>query len=149
RSTTAEEATVYLEELLGRYRKKVIYWCLCMTGQREEAADLAQDIFLKVLNHLGTFRGESRFSTWLYQIARNHCNDFLKRRRLQLFEPLADAVIDRPADARLPIEQKLDRQEILKVFMDTVSTSLTDVEKKVAYMHFADGVTLPEITRLL
>lgn len=151
RSAMAEEATPYLEELLRRYRKKVIYWCFRMTGQREEASDLAQEIFLKVCHHLRAFRRESRFSTWLYQIARNHCADFLKRRRPQLFESLEDSdkVFNLPAPAGPAIEQRLDRQEAIKVFMNLVNTTLTDTERKVAYMHFMDGLKLPEITQLL
>ncbi|MBI1745751.1 MAG: sigma-70 family RNA polymerase sigma factor [Acidobacteria bacterium] len=150
-SVTTEEAEPYLGELLGRYHKKVIRWCLHMTGRREDAADLAQEIFMKVMNHLERFRGESRFSTWLYQIARNHCRDFLKQRRHELFQPLEDSesFFNLPAPSGPSIEMRLDRQEALKVFMNSVNTSLTDLEKNVAYMHFADGMTLSDITQML
>src|SRR5690349_10159444 len=56
--------------LFGRYHRQVAAWCLRFCGDREEAADLAQEVFLRVHERLGSFRGESRFSTWLYTVAR-------------------------------------------------------------------------------
>lgn len=149
RSATAEEAEPYLEELLGRYRRKVIGWCLSMTSRREEASDLAQEISLKVLTHLSSFRAESRFSTWLYQIVRNHCSDFLKRRQRERIVSIEDSAIGHTMGTSPTIEKHLDRKEVLNVFSQVVNSALTDMERKVAYMHFADGLKLPEITSLL
>ncbi len=149
RSTTAGEAEGYLEELLSRYRNKVISWCLHLTGSTEEASDLAQDIFLKLLNGLSSFRGESRFSTWLYQITRNHCNDFFKRRHHESLESFDESIIKHVRSEAPSLEQRLDRTDLLKNFMSIVKTALTEMERKVAYMHFADGLTLSEITSLL
>ena len=64
-------ADACLAELYRRYYSKVAAWCLRIGGDRQEAADLAQEVFLRVHERLGSFRGDSRFSTWLYTVTRS------------------------------------------------------------------------------
>jgi len=56
-----------------RHHVKVARWCLSVTGDRESAADLAQENLRKAYQNLSYFKGQSKFSTWLYSITRNHC----------------------------------------------------------------------------
>src|SRR5689334_18354558 len=72
-----------LNELFGRYHTKVALWCYRVTGNREEAADLAQDVLLRAHTHLASWRGNAKFSTWLYMIARNHCFNFVKAKAVR------------------------------------------------------------------
>ena len=65
--------------LVDRYKDMVYTLSLRMTGSREEAEELSQDTFIKVYRSLAKFRGESRFSTWLYKVAYNTCLDHLKK----------------------------------------------------------------------
>ncbi|PYQ99154.1 MAG: hypothetical protein DMF96_08195 [Acidobacteria bacterium] len=69
RSGSLRDAVV--NELFERHYARVARWCLRFAGDRDAAADLAQDVFLKAHRHLGSFKGASRFSTWLYTIVRN------------------------------------------------------------------------------
>ncbi|MDR3308428.1 MAG: sigma-70 family RNA polymerase sigma factor [Tannerella sp.] len=57
--------------LLERYSKQVFALLVRMTGNREDAQDLSQDVFIKVFGSLPSFRGDCSFSTWLYRIAYN------------------------------------------------------------------------------
>jgi RNA polymerase sigma-70 factor (ECF subfamily) len=66
------------EEVVKLYQHKVFNLVYRMMGNREEAEDVAQDVFVTVLKSIDTFRGESKFSTWLYRIAANHCKNRLK-----------------------------------------------------------------------
>ena len=66
------------EEVVRLYQNKVYNLLYRMMGNREEAEDVAQDVFVTVLKSIDTFRGESKFSTWLYRIAANHCKNRLK-----------------------------------------------------------------------
>jgi len=59
------------EALLGRYEARVYRLARRLTGDDGDAQDVLQDAFLRVYRKLGSFRGESRFSTWLYRIATN------------------------------------------------------------------------------
>ncbi len=66
------------EEVVALYRDRVFGLIVRMVGNREEAEDLAQEVFITVLKSIDTFRGESKFSTWLYRIAANHTKNRMK-----------------------------------------------------------------------
>jgi RNA polymerase sigma-70 factor (ECF subfamily) len=61
------------QELVEKYKQKVYYMALDMTGNHHDAEDLSQEVFMKVYSSIKDFRGESRLSTWLYRIAMNTC----------------------------------------------------------------------------
>jgi RNA polymerase sigma-70 factor (ECF subfamily) len=67
------------EVLYLRYYLKAYRFVYGMTGEQETAQDLTQEIFVKVFRQLATFRAESRFSTWFYKIARNHCLNYFRQ----------------------------------------------------------------------
>ncbi len=68
------------ETLVLEYEKSVYSITLRMTGNNEDAADMTQETFIKAFNSLQSFRGDSKFSVWLYRIATNVCLDFLRSR---------------------------------------------------------------------
>lgn len=101
RSRPGAAADALINQLFQRYHSRVALWCFRITGNRESAADLAQDVFLKVFRNLESFRGDARFSTWLYSVTRNHCFTEVKSRASRqetTFEPLADEFADTSAD---------------------------------------------------
>lgn len=69
------------EEIYRRYGEMVFNLAVRLAGEREEAADLTQEVFLRVYRHLGRFRGRSSLKTWIYRVALNHCRSRLGRRR--------------------------------------------------------------------
>ena len=66
--------------LVTEYEKGVYAIAQRMTGNPEDAADMTQETFIKAYNSLQSFRGDSKFSVWLYRIASNVCLDFLRSR---------------------------------------------------------------------
>ena len=66
------------EKLVTEYEKAVYAIAQRMTGNAEDAADMTQETFIKAYNSLSSFRGDSKFSVWLYRIANNVCLDFLR-----------------------------------------------------------------------
>lgn len=68
------------EKLVTEYEKAVYAIAQRMTGNPEDAADMTQETFIKAYNSLSSFRGDSKFSVWLYRIANNVCLDFLRSR---------------------------------------------------------------------
>ena len=59
--------------LYNRYYEKVFHKCLSFCGNHDDAFDLAQDILMKTFSHIESFKGSSKFSTWLFAITTNHC----------------------------------------------------------------------------
>ena len=69
------------EPLVKEHQTNVYRLALRLLGNGEDAADAAQDAFIKAYTALSSFRGESRFSVWLYRLTNNVCVDLLRRRR--------------------------------------------------------------------
>src|SRR5215472_18588491 len=70
----------FLNQLFERHHARVAAWCYRMTGDVDSASDLAQEVFLKAFQRIDSFRRDSKFTTWLYSIARNHCMDEMRSR---------------------------------------------------------------------
>jgi RNA polymerase sigma factor (sigma-70 family) len=67
--------------LVDRYKDLVFSLALKMVKTREEAEEVAQDTFIKVFKSLGQFKGDSKFSTWIYKVTYNTCLDRLKKQK--------------------------------------------------------------------
>lgn len=67
--------------LVDRYKDLVFTLSLKMLQNREEAEEAAQDTFVKIYNSLNRFKGDSKFSTWIYKITYNNCLDRLKKQK--------------------------------------------------------------------
>ncbi|KRB54690.1 RNA polymerase sigma factor [Flavobacterium sp. Root186] len=65
--------------LVDRYKDMIFTLALKMVKNREEAEEVSQDTFIKIYNSLNKFKGDSKFSTWIYKIAYNTCLDRLKK----------------------------------------------------------------------
>ncbi len=83
-------------ELVGLYEQRVFRLVFRMLGRRDEAEDMAQEVFVQVFKAIGTFRGDSKLGTWVYRIAINLCKNrikYLARRydnAQQELEPVAE-----------------------------------------------------------
>ncbi|MCB9688594.1 MAG: sigma-70 family RNA polymerase sigma factor [Alphaproteobacteria bacterium] len=78
-------------EIVRRYQHRVFTVCLRWMGDREVAAEVAQDVFLALYRSLPGFRGDSSLSTWIFRIAVNHCKNrrlYRRRRHADQHEPL-------------------------------------------------------------
>ncbi len=84
------------EQLVKKYEHAVFNTVYRFTGDQDDAADLCQEIFLKVWRNAGKFKGKSKFSTWLYRIAVNHCIDHQRKkgqRNLSLDELIEKEIV--------------------------------------------------------
>jgi RNA polymerase sigma factor (sigma-70 family) len=79
-STAKEGDKKALEELVLKIQDKIYGLALRMLYNPSDAEDASQEILLRIITHLGTFRGESSFSTWMYRVAANHLLTVRKRR---------------------------------------------------------------------
>lgn len=138
------------EELVLRYEKTVYSLAVRMVSDREDAADMTQEAFIKAYNSLSSFRGDSRFSVWLYRITTNVCLDFLrsKSRRPQLSLTVVDDAdedvqLDIPDPAADPEDQLMKR-----LGMQSLSEGLKllpDKQRQILVMRELGGMSYAEI----
>jgi RNA polymerase sigma-70 factor (ECF subfamily) len=138
-----------VDELFARYHSRVAAWCLRFTGNRDSAADLAQDIFLKAYRNLYSFRGESKFSTWLFSVARNHSINE-RRARAERREEAGDSIaLELAASKEESVLNALVKQESIEALRVLVDENLDATEKRVMTLHYGEEIKLDAITRLL
>jgi len=85
-------------KLVRAHQARVRLSCLVFLGNKDEADDAAQDVFIKAFKALGTFKGEASFETWLLRISGNHCRDLLRFRKTRPTQSL-DALLAEKGDA--------------------------------------------------
>lgn len=140
----------YLNELFRRHHVKVARWCMGFTGDRESAADLAQEICTKAYQNLPYFKGQSKFSTWLFSIARNHSLNFIRSRnaapQMDDDEAVFDTLPDLASDSPL---KSVERKQLTDIARQIVNEELDETEKQVFTLHFAEEMPLDAITRML
>jgi len=107
---------VLFKVLYERYIFKVFNTCLSFSNNNQEAEDICQDIFLKLLDKIHTFNGTSKFSTWLYSFTYNHCVNYFHRNKFNKFEKITsnieqmcDEVIAQSSDEDLIQMLKLEK----------------------------------------
>ena len=74
------------DELMIRYERQIYRVCFRFVNNRDDAMDLAQEVFIKTFEHLSNFRRESSMKTWLYRIAMNHCINHVKKNAREFVE---------------------------------------------------------------
>ena len=144
----SDRAQQVVDELFRRHRARVIAWCYRLTGDRDGAADLAQDVFIKAYSSLRLFRRDSKFTTWLYVIARNHCRDDARARASRGREVPEDEILDIPSELNeaLAALEARDARHLVRTLMDDV---LDETERRVMTLHYGHEMRLDAITAAL
>ena len=102
------------DELMIRYERQIYRVCYRLVENREDAMDLAQEVFIKAFEHLPGFRRESSLKTWLYRIANEQRHHF--RRMVKYLPPKQKAILE------LRIYEQLSYEEIARISGRSVST---------------------------
>lgn len=145
--------TEAFSELVTRYEKTVYNLALRMVGDRSDAADMAQEAFVKAWTNLPSYRGESRFSAWLYRITTNVCLDFLrhKSRRPQVSLSTSDDDEERQLD--IPDHKSMPEELLMKKLgMEAVHRGLERLPPKhrqILVMRELGGLSYSEIAAQL
>jgi len=80
-----------IDEIVERFKRPVYAFIVRMIGNRDTADDLFQETWLRVVRSAGSFRGDAKISTWLFQIALNQCRDYIRKVGKTSFVSLEDA----------------------------------------------------------
>ena len=137
-------------ELFARYRKRIYLWCFGYAHDVEEAVDLSQEVFAKIFLNVGSFAGRSRFSTWAYEVARNHCLGELSRSRARWWRSgrsldASDGLDVAGGDPLGGIETTGDLERLI----GEAGRRMERDELEAFILHYHDGLTVKEITKLL
>jgi RNA polymerase sigma-70 factor (ECF subfamily) len=146
RTRSGPERDALINELFSRHYERVARWALRVTGDRDAAADLAQEVFLKAHRHLDTFKGKARFSTWLYSIARNESINRSQRAGPPMDDESALAEI---ASMDAQPDELAERDTQSQRVRDFLTATLDPLERTVYTLHYGDEMPLDVITRLL
>ena len=68
-------------QLLEEYQDKVFGTCISFVPNREDAEDIAQEVFMEVFNSIGKFKGDSKLATWIYRISVNKSLEFIRKKK--------------------------------------------------------------------
>lgn len=144
--------TVAFETLIFRYRRPLFSYLLRYLADRPVAEEIYQDVWMRVIERAGDFRGDSRFSTWLYAIARNRCFDHQRRMRLRRHASL-DASPSRldgnPMGERIPSPQApVDRAAMRPTLQARICDAVEQLpaeQREVFLLRQAQGMSFHEI----
>ena len=142
------------EDLVAAYEQNVYNLALRMTGNPEDAEDMAQEAFLKAYNSLPSFRGDSKFSVWLYRIVSNVCLDFLRKKNKRGAISLSvedddgeDTQLDLPDTSQSPeelLEKKLTREAVRRGL-----AALPPDARQILLLREIEGLSYEEIGEVL
>lgn len=135
-------------ELVHAYQDRVFAFCARMLGDRHEAEDVAQDVFLSVFKHAGDFRGEASFNTWIYRIARNHALNrikYLERRGRAVKRSLDEMGEERLASPRLGPDAEIEGRQTSQLVRDAIAR-LPEQQRSVLVLRDLEGLAYEDIT---
>jgi len=143
-----------LDELILRYQHRLLRYLLYLTSNREQAEDLFQEVWIRVMVRGAQFNGKARFDTWLFTVARNLVIDLCRKRTMssldEMFEASGDE--DRPmgieiaADSPTPFDLCASGED-----RDRLATALLQMEplyREVLVLRFHEDLSLEEIAKV-
>jgi RNA polymerase sigma-70 factor, ECF subfamily len=139
-------------ELVLRWERPIYALAYRTIGREEDARDVCQETFLRAFRALPGFRGQAKFSSWLYRIALNLCRDWIRReRRAPIVQPPEDVDVMELAAASEPsesIEDLVARKDLSRA-VEKAMALLPDEQRTAIVLKEYHGLTFQEIAELL
>jgi len=133
--------------LIERYKDMVFTLAVKMTKSKEDAEEISQDSFVKAYRYLPKFKGDSKFSTWLYKISYNTCLDSIKKSAYQRNQVVIDEVTENQLASVETILDGIEKEERAAV-MHTCLEQLAEDEKAVLVFFYFKELSLKEIVEI-
>jgi RNA polymerase sigma-70 factor (ECF subfamily) len=134
--------------LVDRHKAMVFTISLCITEQREDAEEVAQDVFLKMYQALHTFKGNSKFSTWLYSIAYNMAISHVRKSRPD-YVPLSDVEfkMSDEKDEMSFFEEETDEHQ-RRIALSKALNNLKQDELLLINMYYTQQMSIEQISEI-
>jgi RNA polymerase sigma-70 factor (ECF subfamily) len=142
------------EPLVRRHEQKIVRVARRITGNHEDAEDVAQDTLLQAFKHLGSFRGDSRFSTWLTRIAVNMALMKVRSRKIQVMsldngaETGSGQVVREIQDKKPTVEQQCLQQELQFILVEMIGR-LGPRYRTVFHLRNMEDLSIAETAEIL
>jgi len=136
-------------ELVNRYQGYVFTLVLRMIKSREDAEEVAQDVFVKAYRSLADFRGESKFSTWLYTIANTTSITFLRKKKLDVHSLDNEKVFEVADSKDSAFRANLVEQKSRVNMVNEAIAMLSPDDAEVITLFYKAEQNLEEISRIL
>ena len=143
---TLEDAA---DELFRRHQTRIARWCFRFTHDREQAADLAQEILLRAYRNLDKYRGDCRFSTWLYVIARNLCFTAMQKRASEPVWIAKSQSTELPDIYAVNVHEAFELEQSRRSSWRFIMETLDQVEARVMLLHYGQELPLSDVSRIL
>lgn len=153
KSKKSESAHTFFQ-LVQQNQEMIYNVCFRLIGNRQDAEDIAQDVFVRAHQNLAQFQGESEISTWLYRIAVNLSLNFIKRRKRLRWLTLD---FEDKAQTALPIKEpeaderpdfQFDNQELGQVLQQAIQ-KLPEKQRTAFVLHKLEGLSHQKISEIL
>ena len=142
-------------KLLDDFQQKVFATCISFVPNREDAEDIAQEVFVEIFNSITKFKGNSKLSTWIYKITTNKCLEFIRKKntkkRFAFLQSITGNAI--PMDKTSYFTEinhpgiLLENKE-LNVTLFTAINSLPKSQKVVFTLHKIDGKSYQDVAKI-
>jgi RNA polymerase sigma-70 factor (ECF subfamily) len=140
-------------ELVSRWERPIFALAFRTLGREEEARDVVQEAFLRAYRGLRAFKGEAKFSSWLYRITLNLCRDWMRRQRRTPVVAVPEGVdplevADREAAPTESVEDLVARREMSRA-VSAAMAELPDEQRTAILLKEYHGLTFQEIADML
>jgi RNA polymerase sigma-70 factor, ECF subfamily len=133
------------EELILMYESKIYNLCFYILKNKDDALDAAQEVSIKIFKSIAKFKGDSKFSTWVYRVTYNTCMDNVKKRK-------DDVPYDDFINSEHSIENKMDgaieRRELKQEIKNCIM-KLSEDFRSIVILRDIDGMSYQEIAKIL
>lgn len=132
-------------QLYERYFDKIYRYVVLRIGNKTEAEDVTQQVFLNALQSISSFRWKGvPFSAWLFRIAHNQVVDYLRKKTRQATESLDESLVISKSDPQLVVEQRLDIEQLM-----LATKQLTKAQQEVIALRFVSELSTAQVAKVM
>jgi len=144
----ADNDPMLFGKLYDRYAKLVYNKCYGFAKSEDEAEDLTQDVFLQLFIKLRTFKGKSKFSTWLYSFTYNFCVNYVNRNKQRKIRDKSVQV----ENSEHKLTEEVPDESLYEMKADKLKKALEQIspeEKSILLLKYQDGASIKELVTLM
>ncbi len=135
------------EELYNRHHRRVFSLCMRMLSNTHEAEDLTQEVFIQLYRKIGSFRGDSAFTTWLHRMTVNQVLMHFRKRNVKFEKTTEEGEV--PIQVVMGTSDPLNMPIVDRIALDSAIAQLPAGYKSVFVLHDVEGYEHEEVAKIL